>query len=296
MNRPTRRGPQISGKIRLDVALVERGFVDSRARAQASILAGEVYVDTVRADKPGLRVPADAHIEIRTRRPAFVSRGGEKLDHALAAFAIDVSGLVAVDAGASTGGFTDCLLQHGARQVYAIDVGTGQLDWRLRQDLRVVSLEQRDIRGVTPEDLQEPVDLATVDVAFISLSKVLPSVARLVRPGGSIVVLVKPQFEVGPKLARRGVVRDAAVHREVLATIIAAATRLRLSPIAATPSPIAGPDGNLEFFLHLRNTPDRATPIDVDAVVTTAHATVKRSPASGAAGRGQIHGPVPVSR
>lgn len=296
MNRLTGRAQQFSGKIRLDVALAERGFVDSLARAQASILAGEVYVDGVRADKPGLRVPADASIEIRTRRAAFVSRGGEKLDHALAAFAIDVSGLVAVDVGASTGGFTDCLLQHGARKVYAIDVGTGQLDWRLRQDPRVVSLEQRDIRGVTAEELSGPADLATVDVAFVSLSKVLPRVAGLVRPGGSIVALVKPQFEVGPKLARRGVVRDAAAHRDVLATIIAAAMRMGLSPVAATPSPIAGPDGNLEFFLHLHSTPGRAMPIDVAAVVTTAHATVKGRPSSGRARRSQMQGQVPVSR
>lgn len=250
--------------------------MNSRARAQASILAGEVYVAGVRANKPGQLSPVDAPIEVRARRPAFVSRGGEKLDHALTTFAIDVVGLTAVDVGASTGGFTDCLLQRGARKVYAIDVGTGQLAWRLRQDPRVVSLEQRDVRSVAVDELGGAADLATVDVAFISLVKVLPSVARLVRPGSRIVALVKPQFEVGPRLARRGVVRDAAVHREVLQTMIAAANTMGLSSVAATFSPIAGPDGNLEFFLHLCNAPNRGVPVDVDAAVAAAHARVPR--------------------
>ena len=256
--------------------LVERGVVPTRARAQAAILAGEVYVNGVRIDKPGTRVPVDADLQIRPRRPGFVSRGGNKLDHALQMFGIDVSGLVAVDVGASTGGFTDCLLQRGARRVYAVDVGTGQLDWRLRGEPRVVSLEQRDIRTVTAQDLSGQVDLATVDVAFISLGTVLPAVSRLVRPGGTVVALVKPQFEVGPRLAGRGVVKDPAIHREVLVRTITLAEATGLRVLGATASPIAGPQGNIEFFLHLSHAHGPSHAVDVNAVVAHAHATIKR--------------------
>lgn len=262
-------------RIRLDALLVTRGLAASPATAAAVVLAGEVYVNGTRAAKPGQPVPADAVVEIRPRRPRFVGRGGEKLEHALRVFGIEVAGAAAVDAGASTGGFTDCLLQHGARRVYAVDVGTGQLDWHLRNDPRVVVLEQRDVRTVTPEDLGGAVDLATVDVAFIALAHVLPVVMRLVRPGGAIVALVKPQFEVPPKLARRGVVRDAAAHRGVLRRVLAQAAEIGLAALDVTHSPLAGPDGNLEFFVHLRQgTP--ATGIDVDAVVAQAHDRVSR--------------------
>ncbi len=263
-------------RIRLDALLVRRGLAASPAAATAVVLAGEVYVNGTRAAKPGQPVPAGAVVEIRPRRSRFVGRGGEKLEHALQVFGIEVAGAAAVDVGASTGGFTDCLLQHGARRVYAVDVGTGQLDWRLRNDPRVVALEQRDIRTITVEDLDGAVDLATVDVAFISLANVLPAVMRLVRPGGSVVVLVKPQFEVAPKLARRGVVRDAAAHRDVLRRVLAQAAEIGLAAMAATHSPLAGPDGNLEFFVHLRHGRPAAE-IDVDAVVTQAHDLVSRT-------------------
>ncbi|MDQ7842920.1 MAG: TlyA family RNA methyltransferase [Armatimonadota bacterium] len=266
---------------RLDVVLVARGFLPTRAKAQAAILAGEVYVGGARVTKPGLAVAPDAPIEIRPLRPAYVSRGGLKLDHALTVFGIDPAGWRVADVGASTGGFTDCLLRRGARQVYAIDVGAGQLHWSLRTDPRVVVLERRDVRTVDAALLDGPVDLATVDVSFISLGKVLPAVRRLVRPGGAVVALVKPQFEAGPKAARGGVVRDAAVHRHVLARVARQAEESGYTVAGATYSPIAGPDGNLEFFLHLRteHPPDvqgGAGRVDLDAVVDTAHAVVPR--------------------
>jgi len=260
---------------RLDAQLVARGLVESAAKAVPVILAGEVYVNNIRAHRPAQLVAADAVVEIRPRRPRFVSRGGEKLASALRAFGIDPTGTRALDVGASTGGFTDCLLQHGAHLVYATDVGTGQLAWTLRRDPRVVVLEQRDIRGLAPGELGGPVDLATVDVAFISLTRVLPAVAGLLSPDGSIVALVKPQFEVEARLARGGVVRDAAVHRDAVQRVLARAAESGLVPVAATHSPIAGPDGNLEFFVHLRRT-GTAAPIDVDAVVAQAHQQVPR--------------------
>jgi 23S rRNA (cytidine1920-2'-O)/16S rRNA (cytidine1409-2'-O)-methyltransferase len=262
-------------RIRVDALLVARGVVDSRATAAAAVLAGEVYVNGIRAAKPGHPVPPDATVEVRSRRRRFVGRGGEKLDHAIGVFQIAVAGRTAVDVGASTGGFTDCLLQHGVSRVVAIDVGTGQLDWRLRADPRVVSLENRDIRTTTVEDVDGAGDVVTIDVAFISLVKVLPAAARLVRPGGDIIALVKPQFEVGPKLARRGVVRDVTVHRMVLSGVLEHASAMGLVPVAATYSPIAGPEGNLEFFVHLRRE-GQPVAIDVDAIVSQAHARVPR--------------------
>ncbi|HLQ64160.1 MAG TPA: TlyA family RNA methyltransferase [bacterium] len=262
-------------RIRVDALLVKRGLVDSRTQAAAAVLAGEVYVSGTRAAKPGQLVTMDALVEVRSRRRRFVGRGGEKLDHALGLFQIAVAGGTAVDVGASTGGFTDCLLQHGATRVVAIDVGTGQLDWRLRTDPRVVSLEKRDIRTTTVEDVGGAVDIVTIDVAFISLVKVLPAVMTLVRSHGDIVALVKPQFEVGPKLARRGVVRDVMVHRAVLSRVLEHASAMGLVPIAATYSPLAGPEGNLEFFVHLRRE-GQPVAIDVEAVVAQAHAKVPR--------------------
>lgn len=262
-------------RIRVDSLMVERGLVDSRTKAAAAVLAGEVYINGTRAAKPGQPVTADVLVEVRSRRRRFVGRGGEKLDHALGLFQIVIAGRTAVDVGASTGGFTDCLLQHGASRVVGIDVGTGQLDWRLRADPRVVSLEKRDIRTTTVEDVGGVVDIATIDVAFISVTKVLPAVVRLVGSHGDIIALVKPQFEVGPKLARRGVVRDVTVHRAVVTRVLEHASAMGLVPIAATYSPIAGPEGNLEFFVHLRRE-GQSVAIDVDAVVAQAHAQVPR--------------------
>jgi 23S rRNA (cytidine1920-2'-O)/16S rRNA (cytidine1409-2'-O)-methyltransferase len=272
---------------RLDVALVERGLLSTRARAQGAILAGEVFVDGARVTKTGARVDSDAVVELRPQRPPFVGRGGYKLDHALTAFAVDVRGLRAVDVGASTGGFTDCLLQRGAARVYAVDVGSGQLDWHLRNDPRVTALERRDVRSVRPDDLGGPVDVATVDVSFIGLGKVLPALRALVRPGAAVLALVKPQFEAGPKAAKRGVVRDPAVHEEVLRRVIAQAETAGFRVLDATYSPIAGPDGNLEYFLRLEAAPGASQTVDVAAVIRSAHATVPRRGVPVAAGRAQ---------
>lgn len=261
----------ITMRTRLDALLVQKGLARSRSSAQAFILAGDVYVDGTRAQKAGMTVEEHAAIEVRSSRPAFVGRGGVKLDHALTTFAISVDGLVALDVGASTGGFTDCLLKRGASRVYAVDVGTGQLAWELRNDPRVVGLERRDIRDIAPHELAELIDLATVDVSFISLSKVLPAVQRLLKPGATAVVLVKPQFEVGPRQAKGGVVRDPSVHISVLAAAVDLASSGGWTIVDATPSPLAGPEGNLEFFLHLRNAPGPPPAVDVGAVVRRAH-------------------------
>lgn len=261
---------------RLDVVLVDRGLAPTRARAQAAVLAGEVYVDGEPVTKAGVRVGPDAVIELRSRRPSFVSRGGVKLDHALTEFALDVRGLRAADIGSSTGGFTDCLLKRGAAHVYAVDVGTGQLAWELRTDPRVTVLERRDVRGVAAEDLGGPVDIATADVSFIGLGKVLAALRGLVPSGGAVVALVKPQFEAGPRAAKRGVVREAGVHEDVLRRVIGQAEAAGFRLLNATHSPISGPDGNLEYFLHLEAGPGASHPVDIAAVVRTAHERVPR--------------------
>ncbi len=262
-------------RIRLDVLLVVRGLVQSQTHAQAAILAGEVYVDQRRVEKPGTLVPEGSTVELRSRRPAYASRGGIKLEHALRTFALEVAGAVAMDVGASTGGFTDCLLQHGARKVFAIDVGRGRLSWKLRGDPRVISLERHDVRNVTLEDLGEQVDLATVDVSFISLGTVLPTIAPLVKAHSPLVVLLKPQFETGPDVAKGGVVRDPDDHRRILSQTMAKIEALGLSVKDLTPSPLVGPEGNIEFFLHLENSPGRRLLHDVDQVVAAAHAEAR---------------------
>jgi 23S rRNA (cytidine1920-2'-O)/16S rRNA (cytidine1409-2'-O)-methyltransferase len=238
----------------LDSLLVDRGLFPSREQAAAAILAGRVTVAGRRgAAKPGMRVPADAQVAVRGPAHPYVGRGGQKLAAALDAFGIDPSGRVALDVGASTGGFTDCLLQRGAARVYAVDVGYGQLAWRLRTDPRVVSMERVNARYLRPGDLPEPVDLATVDVAFISLGKILPAVTALLREDGDVVALCKPQFEAGPAdVPRGGVVRDPAVHAAVLRAVCASAAEVGWPVVAGIVSPIAGADGNREFLLHLR--------------------------------------------
>lgn len=256
-------------RTRLDHLVVERGLAPTRAQAEAAIRAGEVFVDGERRDKPGVPVRDEARVERRLRGPVFVSRGGIKLAGALDALQIDAADVVALDVGASTGGFTDCLLHRGARRVYAVDVGRGQLHWRLRRDPRVVVLEGRHAARLVPEDLPGPVDLATVDVSFISLLAVLPAVARLVRPGGIVLALVKPQFEAGPRLVRKGVVRDPTVHESVLHRVVQAVPAMGLVPFAVTPSPILGPEGNREFFVALRNGVG-APADDLDEVVRAA--------------------------
>lgn len=248
-------------KKRLDILLVERGLVDSREKAQALILAGDVTVAGKTVDKPGTSVPADSEI-VLSQRLRYVSRGGLKLEHALDAFAVSPANEVALDVGASTGGFTDCLLQRGARRVYAVDVGYGQLDWRLRTDPRVVPIERTNIRFLA--ELPEQADLATVDASFISLRLVLPAVGRLLQPHGRVIALVKPQFEAGRgQVGKGGVVRDPAVHRQVLRDFVAWATADGWVVRGITPSPILGPAGNREFFVLLAR---RGAGLAADAV------------------------------
>jgi 23S rRNA (cytidine1920-2'-O)/16S rRNA (cytidine1409-2'-O)-methyltransferase len=240
-------------KERLDTLVVQLGLAASRERAKALIMAGHVYVDGQKTDKAGTLVPATAAITVTGRDIGYVSRGGLKLAKALETFGIDLAGKVMADIGASTGGFTDCALQNGAAKVYAIDVGYGQLAWSLRTDPRVVNMERTNIRDVTPADIGEPLAFATVDVAFISLDKVLPVVKTLLAPEGEAVTLVKPQFEAGrEKVGKRGVVRDAAVHREVIARVIAVAREIGFVPAALTYSPVTGPEGNIEYLLYLK--------------------------------------------
>jgi len=235
-------------KERLDILLYKRGVADSREQARRLIMAAQVLVDGKVIDKPGTRVPTTAAISIK-EEPAYVSRGGLKLEAALRAFNIDVHGLVAADIGASTGGFTDCLLQHGAARVYAIDVGYGQLAWRLRQDPRVVIMERVNVRYL--RELPEPIDLATVDVSFISLKLVLPAVMQVLQPDGQIIALIKPQFEAGQKqVGKGGVVKDPAVHRAVLHEVLAWALSNGLQVNGVIASPLRGPAGNVEFLAY----------------------------------------------
>jgi 23S rRNA (cytidine1920-2'-O)/16S rRNA (cytidine1409-2'-O)-methyltransferase len=240
-------------KTRLDLLLIERGLVQSRERAQALILAGEVWVDGKKISKAGTQVPVDAAIEITGRDSPYVSRGGVKLEAALRAFNIDVSGLACLDVGASTGGFTDCLLKHGAKHVTAVDVGYGQFDWTLRSDPRVEVIERTNIRHLDAAALPYPVDLAVIDVSFISLKIVVPVVSRLIRQPGQIICLVKPQFEVGKGLVGKGgVVRDPALHQAVIQDLTAAFEGFKLRILGVIPSPILGPKGNREFLMHLQ--------------------------------------------
>ncbi len=230
--------------------LLERGLFDSREKARVAVMAGSVLVDDRPAVKPATLVDDRARLRLR-ERPRYVSRGGDKLEHALDVFAIDAAGVVAADIGASTGGFTDCLLQHGASRVYAIDVGRGQLDLRLRRDPRVVVMEGVNARYL--EALPEPLDLVTVDVAFISLRQVLPAVRRLLRPGGDIVALLKPQFEAAKReVGKGGVIRDPQMHATLIGRFAAWCVENGLRIRGLTASPLLGPAGNREFFFHLR--------------------------------------------
>ena len=262
-------------KERLDVLLTQKGLCDSRSRAQALIMSGEVYVNGLKCDKAGTPVEVEAQIEIRGNACPYVSRGGLKLEKALRDFGVDPAGCVCSDSGASTGGFTDCLLQKGAKKVFAIDVGYGQLAWSIRTDERVVCMERTNIRYVTPEDLGEPLDLSVVDVSFISLRIVLPAIKSLLKPTGQIVCLIKPQFEAGKdKVGKKGVVRDAAVHEEVLNSFLSLAAELGLTVRNLTFSPVKGPEGNIEFLGHLSMLPQGAMTPDVKAIVAAAHETL----------------------
>lgn len=241
---------------RLDKLLVEKGLVQSRERAKAIILAGMVVVEDRVVDKAGTLVEHNSRIRVKGRDHSYVSRGGPKLEEALRAFQVDPAGKVAMDIGASTGGFTDCLLQKGAKKVYAVDVGYGQLAWRLRQDPRVVNLERRNIRYVKPEDIGEKVDLAVIDTSFISVEKFLPNVLQMVREGGWIVALLKPQFEVGKgEVGKGGVVRDKRKHQQVLDRVSRFSESIGLKVRGTMESPLLGPKGNREFFIYLEKVP-----------------------------------------
>src|SRR5262245_31315275 len=240
-------------KHRLDMALVEHGLAATRERARALILAGQVTVDGQTVSKAGALVTSDASVALKTPDHPYVGRGGIKLAHALDIFSIDPRGRRALDIGASTGGFTDVLLQRGAESVVALDVGHGQLDWRLRNDPRVIVLEGVNARYLNAVDLPHRVSVVTIDVAFISLKHILPVVPHLLEPAGDVVALFKPQFEAGPdEVGKHGLVTDPAVHDAVLARVSAAAAEAGLSRVGMTPSPITGTTGNQEFFLHLR--------------------------------------------
>jgi 23S rRNA (cytidine1920-2'-O)/16S rRNA (cytidine1409-2'-O)-methyltransferase len=240
-------------RTRLDVALAERGLVPSRERARAVILAGQVTVDGRVVSKAGAAVAADARIDLAQPDHPYVGRGGVKLAHALDTFRIEVEGREALDIGASTGGFTDVLLRRGAVRVVALDVGHAQLDWRIRTDARVVVIEGRNARFLSPADLPGPVDLVVIDVSFISLAQILPRVPAVLRGAADVIALVKPQFEAGRgEVGKKGIVRDADVHARVIESVTAAAAEAGLARVAMTPSPITGAEGNQEFLLHLR--------------------------------------------
>lgn len=265
-------------KERLDVLLVSRGLAASREKAKAMIMAGQVYVDGQKEDKAGTMFRQEAAIEVRGNTLKYVSRGGLKLEKAMKSFGLKLDGRVCMDVGASTGGFTDCMLQNGAVKVYSVDVGHGQLDWGLRNDPRVVCMEKTNIRYVTTEDIGERPSFVSIDVSFISLTKVLGPVRDLMEEQGQIVSLIKPQFEAGrEKVGKKGVVRDAKVHLEVIEKVIEFARSLELTVLGLDFSPIKGPEGNIEYLLWMeKGRIDRDTPgaINPQAVVDLAHETL----------------------
>ena len=259
-------------KVRLDQLVYDLGYTESRERAKTTIMSGLVFVNGQRADKPGMPVAPDAKIEVRGEAIPFVSRGGFKLDKALKVFPIDPAGKTCIDCGASTGGFTDVLLQHGAAKVYAVDVGYGQLAWKLRNDPRVVNLERTNLRYVTTEQIPELLELAVMDVSFISIKLVLPAVKAFLVPGADLVCLIKPQFEAGrEEVGKKGVVRDSGVHCQVIRSILDFAPQIGLSVMGLDYSPIKGPEGNIEYICHMKNGCYEGASIDVEALVNASH-------------------------
>ena len=271
-------------KQRLDVLLVEKGLAPSREKAKAIIMAGIVYVDGNKEDKAGTTFPENAVIEVKGKTLPYVSRGGLKLEKAMACFPITLEDDICMDIGSSTGGFTDCMLQNGAKKVYSVDVGHGQLAWKLRQDERVVCMEKTNIRYVVPEDIDELAAFSSIDVSFISLTKVLLPVKNLLTEDGQVVCLIKPQFEAGrEKVGKKGVVRDRAVHEEVIRMVMDYASSIDFYPLALDFSPVKGPEGNIEYLLFLsKNKQDQeivdASSIDIKAVVTASHDTLDKEP------------------
>ena len=268
-------------KERLDVLLVQKGLAKSRENAKAVIMCGDVFVNNEREDKPGTKIDIDADIIVKGNKLKYVSRGGLKLEKAMDNFDVTIDGKICMDVGSSTGGFTDCMLQNGAVKVYAVDVGHGQLDWKLRNDERVICMERTNIRYVTNEDVNDLIDFSSIDVSFISLTKVLIPVRNLLTNDGEIVCLIKPQFEAGrEKVGKKGVVKDKAVHREVIEKVIDFAINNGFDVLNLEFSPVKGPEGNIEYLLHLKKIDaDTGSVVDTvssDDVVDLAHKTLDK--------------------
>ena len=263
-------------KQRLDQLVYELGFTESRERARTTIMSGLVFVNGSRVDKPGTAVSPDVKIEVRGEALPFVSRGGFKLDKALKVFPVDPAGKICLDCGASTGGFTDVLLQHGAARVYAVDVGYGQLAWKLRTDERVVNLERTNLRYVTGEQIPDPIDLAVMDVSFISIRLIIPALRQLLKAEADLICLIKPQFEAGREdVGKKGVVRDSEVHVRVVSEILAFAENEGLSVLGLDYSPIRGPEGNIEYICHLKNCAGLSRTMDIRSVVSASHSELE---------------------
>ena len=263
-------------KKRLDILVFERGFAESREKAKAIIMAGDIYVDNQKADKCGQSYDESVNIEFRGKAPAYVSRGGLKLEKAMATFPVHLNDTICADIGASTGGFTDCMLQNGAKKVYAVDVGYGQLAWKLRSDERVVCMERTNARYLTHEQIPDELDFASVDVSFISLKLILPPLCGLLKEGGHVACLVKPQFEAGKeKVGKKGVVRDPAVHQEVLEHFLEHAKEAGFAVLGLTYSPIRGPEGNIEYLGYLEKGEWQEKTFDLEALVAESHQTLK---------------------
>lgn len=266
-------------KKRLDVLLVEQGLADSHEKAKAIIMSGIVYVDNNKEDKAGTTFEETAKVEVRGNTLKYVSRGGLKLEKAMNNFGVTLDGKVCMDVGASTGGFTDCMLQNGAVKVYSVDVGHGQLAWKLRNDERVVCMEKTNIRYVTPEDIDDRVEFASIDVSFISLTKVLPAVKELMTENGEIVCLIKPQFEAGrEKVGKKGVVRELSTHIEVVQMIVDYVRNNGFRTLDLSYSPIKGPEGNIEYLLYMTKDESRENAeFDIKALVSESHDMLNKS-------------------
>lgn len=259
----------MNNKIRLDVAVLEAGYAPSREKAKAIIMAGQVYVNNQKVDKAGTEIKKDDVLEVRGNTLKYVSRGGLKLEKAMQCFPISLSGKICMDVGASTGGFTDCMLMNGAVKVYSVDVGYGQLAWKLRCDERVVNLERTNFRYVTDEQIKDKIDFASVDVSFISLMHILPNLSKLTADDAEAVCLIKPQFEAGKeKVGKKGVVRDKAVHAEVVQKVIGLAIQNGFSVCGLDFSPVKGPEGNIEYLIYLKKSNDPVVEQDIDAELT----------------------------
>jgi len=262
----------MGNKTRLDIAVYEQGLVESREKAKALIMEGKVYINGQKATKPGITVKEDEKIEIKGDKLPFVSRGGLKLDKSIKSFNINLKDKVCMDIGASTGGFTDCMLQNGAEKVYAVDVGYGQLAWKLRTDERVINMERTNFRYIDPEKIDGKLDFASVDVSFISLDKILPVMYNLLKDGAFSVCLIKPQFEAGrEKVGKKGVVRDSQTHFDVIKKVTDLAVELKFSIMGLDYSPIKGPEGNIEYLMYLKKSEGESKQFDINALVALSH-------------------------